>query len=302
MPIKIQADLPARRTLENEHIFVMLEERASHQDIRPLKIAIVNLMPTKIATETQLLRLLSNSPLQTEISLIRMENHQCKYTEQEHLERFYISSSQALSLRFDGMIITGAPVEHLPFEEVDYWEELCRIMDYAEQNVFCTLYICWAAQAGLYHHYGIPKNQLKSKLSGIYPSRAVQKYDPLLRGFDDMFPTPQSRHTHVFKSDIQRISELVLLAESDEAGVVLVKSESNRQVFMSGHLEYDAETLAREYERDLDKNPETRMPENYFPHDDPSKQPLSTWRSTANLFYTNWLNYYVYQRTPFGFI
>lgn len=302
MPIKIQSDLPARSVLENEHIFVMTEQRAAQQDIRPLKIGIVNLMPTKVATETQLLRLLANSPLQVEVSLVHMEKHVSRNTGQEHLERFYITSQQVLDTKFDGMIITGAPVEQIPFEAVDYWDDLCRIMDYADKNVFCTLYICWGAQAGLYHHYGIPKHQLPRKLSGVYMNRSTTWAEPLLRGFDDLFPSPQSRHTTIFKSDIQQVPQLTLLAESDEAGVVLVKSNDNRKIFMTGHLEYDTETLALEYERDCQKGGSAVLPENYFPDGNPAKTPHSIWRSTAHLFYSNWLNYYVYQETPFTFI
>ena len=253
MPIKIQSDLPARSVLENENIFVMTDERANIQDIRPLKIAIVNLMPTKIATETQLLRLLGNTPLQIEISLVHMEAHQSKNTGEEHLEKFYITSAEALNQKFDGMIITGAPVEQIPFEDVDYWEDLCKIMDYAEKNVFCTLYICWGAQAGLYHHYKIPKRPLDKKISGIFQNYKTTMAEPLLRGFDDLFPSPQSRHTEIRKEDIEKNPNLTILAESEESGVLLVKSNDNRQIFMTGHLEYDTETLEMEYRRDLKK-------------------------------------------------
>lgn len=300
MPIKIQSDLPARSVLENENIFVMTDKRANIQDIRPLKIAIVNLMPTKIATETQLLRLLGNTPLQIEISLVHMEAHQSKNTGEEHLEKFYITSAEALNQKFDGMIITGAPVEQIPFEEVDYWSDLCKIMDYAEKNVFCTLYICWGAQAGLYHHYNIPKRPLEKKISGIFQNYKTTVADPLLRGFDDLFPSPQSRHTEIRRSDIENNPNLTILAESEESGVLLVKSNNNRQIFMTGHLEYDTETLEMEYRRDLKKGlTNVEMPKHYFPNDDPTQRPISTWRSIAHLFYSNWLNYYVYQETPY---
>jgi len=300
MPIKIQSDLPARSVLENENIFVMTDERANIQDIRPLKIAIVNLMPTKIATETQLLRLLGNTPLQIEISLVHMEAHQSKNTGEEHLEKFYITSAEALNQKFDGMIITGAPVEQIPFEEVDYWSDLCKIMYYAEKNVFCTLYICWGAQAGLYHHYNIPKRPLEKKISGIFQNYKTTVAEPLLRGFDDLFPSPQSRHTEIRRSDIEKNPNLTILAESEESGVLLVKSNNNRQIFMTGHLEYDTETLEMEYRRDLKKGlTNVEMPKHYFPNDDPTQRPISTWRSIAHLFYSNWLNYYVYQETPY---
>ncbi len=300
MPIKIQSDLPARSVLEQENIFVMTEQRASRQDIRPLKIAIVNLMPTKIATETQLLRLLGNTPLQVEISLVHMESHVSRHTRSEHLERFYITSREVLNSRYDGMIITGAPVEQLPFEQIDYWDDLCAIMDYAREHVFSTLYICWGAQAGLYHHFGIEKHPLEKKLFGIYNHHRTTPAEPLLRGFDDEFPVPQSRHTTVRKEDILADSRLKLLAESDEAGVLLVKSDTNREIFMTGHLEYDTDTLEKEYLRDVDKGLSIEMPFSYFPDNDCSRRPVSTWRSTAHLFYSNWLNYYVYQETPYN--
>lgn len=299
MPIRIQSDLPARLTLENENIFVMTDNRAAQQDIRPLKIAIVNLMPTKLATETQLLRLLGNTPLQVEISLIRMESHESTHTGADHLEKFYTTWSEIRTHKFDGMIITGAPVEQLSFEKVDYWAELCQIMEYAKKNVFSTLFICWGAQAGLYHNFGIKKQPLPSKLSGIYPHYASTWAEPLLRGFDDQFFVPQSRHTTILKSDIEKNSELSILAESEEAGVLLVKTKDNKQIFMTGHLEYDTATLAEEYWRDVSKNLLPIIPKNYFPNDDPNNTPRSKWRSTAHLFFSNWLNYYVYQETPF---
>ena len=302
MPIKILSDLPARKVLEEENIFVMTEQRARTQDIRPLKIALVNLMPTKIATETQILRLLGNTPLQVEISLVHMENHKTKNTRVDHLERFYIPSKEVLKRKFDGMIITGAPVEQLPFEKVDYWKDLTRIMDYAAENVFCTLYICWGAQAGLYYHYGIQKYDLDKKLFGIFKHKRMTRAEPLLRGFDDEFPSPQSRHTEVRSADIKGCSDLTVLAESDEAGVLLVKSKNNREIFMTGHLEYDTDTLALEYTRDKDKGLPIEVPCNYFPGDNPGNTPVSTWRSHAHLFYSNWLNYYVYQETPYEFV
>ncbi|MGP1522146.1 MAG: homoserine O-acetyltransferase MetA [Treponema sp.] len=302
MPIKILSDLPARKVLEEENIFVMTEQRARTQDIRPLKIALVNLMPTKTATETQILRLLGNTPLQVEISLVHMENHKTKNTRADHLERFYIPSKEVLKRKFDGMIITGAPVEQLPFEKVDYWKDLTRIMDYAAENVFCTLYICWGAQAGLYYHYGIQKYDLDKKLFGIFKHKRMTRAEPLLRGFDDEFPSPQSRHTEVRSADIKACSDLTVLAESDEAGILLVKSKNNRQIFMTGHLEYDTDTLALEYTRDKDKGLPIEVPHNYFPGDNPGNTPVSTWRSHAHLFYSNWLNYYVYQETPYEFV
>lgn len=302
MPIKIQSDLPARTVLEKENIFVMTDQRAACQDIRPLKIAIVNLMPTKIATETQLLRLLGNAPLQVEISLVHMESHQSKNTCTDHLERFYITAKELSTKKYDGMIITGAPVEQIPFEEVDYWDELCTIMDWAKSNVFSTLFICWGAQAGLYHNFGINKRNLGKKLFGVYKHYKTTEAEPLLRGFDDIFPVPQSRHTELCTDILTKNPDLTVLAESEEAGILLVKSNDNRQIFMTGHLEYDTETLGNEYRRDLTKGLKLDVPVNYFPSDDPWLKPLSTWRSHAHLFYSNWLNYYVYQETPFGFV
>lgn len=302
MPIKIDSDLPACKVLESENIFVMTGSRAISQDIRPLKIAIVNLMPTKVTTETQLLRLLGNTPLQIEISLVQMENHVSKNVGTDHLEKFYINSSDVFKQKFDGMIITGAPVEQIPFEDVDYWNDLCKIMDYAKTNVFSTLYICWGAQAGLYHHYGVPKYGLDQKMFGIYKNKRSTGPDPLLRGFDDLFPIPQSRHTTIKKEDILKHDDLVILAENKDIGPTIIKTKDNRAIFMTGHLEYDSETLKTEYFRDVDKGLEINIPVNYFPFDDPSKEPCSSWRSTAHLFYSNWLNYYVYQETPFNFV
>lgn len=302
MPIKIQSDLPACKILEEENIFVMTENRALTQDIRPLKIAIVNLMPTKEVTETQLLRLLGNTPLQIEISLVRMENHQSKNTVKDYLDKFYIPSSELFSRKFDGMIITGAPVEQLEFESVDYWDELCKIMDYARENVYSTLYVCWGSFAGLYHHYNVPKYPLERKMSGIFMNERCVEGEPLLRGFDDTFPIPQSRHTTLKKEDVLKCDDLVVLSESAEAGVTIIKSKDNREIFMTGHLEYDTMTLAEEYYRDTEKGMKVPLPKNYFPTNNVNRMPTSYWRSTAHLFYTNWLNYYVYQATPFNFI
>lgn len=300
MPIKIDEDLPARSILEQENIFVMTEERASTQEIRPIEIAIVNLMPTKIATETQLLRLLANTPLQINVHLVQMENHVSKNTMADHLDRFYIPSSEIFHKKFDGMIITGAPVEQMPFEQVDYWNDLCRIMDYAKKNVYSTLYICWGAMAGLYHHYGIQKHIVPTKYSGIYKSSMEDPTEPLLRGFDDLFPVPTSRYTYIDTNDVKKNDGLKLLACNEETGLTLAKSIDNRSIFMTGHLEYDSETLATEYKRDIDKGLDIQPPKNYFPGDDPTKKVPSTWRSTAHLFYSNWLNYYVYQETPYN--
>ncbi|WP_147633892.1 homoserine O-acetyltransferase MetA [Treponema pectinovorum] len=299
MPIKIQSDLPARLVLEKENIFVMTENRASKQDIRPLKIAIVNLMPTKETTETQLLRLLGNTPLQIDISLVRMEKHESTHVSGEHLEKFYIPSSDIFKNKYDGMIITGAPVEQLPFEDVDYWNELCRIMDYAKKNVFSTLFICWGAQAGLYHNYGIEKFALDKKAFGIFENHRVVESEPLLRGFDDFFPVPTSRHTSVKRNLILNEKKLQVLAENQDSEITLSKSNDNRLIFMMGHLEYDTETLSKEYFRDKEKGLKIDVPLNYFPSDDPAKKPKNSWRSTAHLFFSNWLNYYVYQETPY---
>ena len=302
MPIKIQSDLPAKKILENENIFVMTEGRAVTQDIRPLKIAVVNLMPTKSTTETQLLRLLSNTPLQVDVSFISMESHTYRNASQEYLDRFYIPSGELFKHRYDGLIITGAPVEQIPFEQVDYWKELCEIMDWSKRNIFSTLYICWAAQAGLYHLFGVPKYSLPQKKFGIFKNWQAQGHaDPLLRGFDDLFMIPQSRHTQIHAEDIAAKSGLVVLAESDE-GPSIIKTADDRAVFVTGHMEYDTNTLSDEYWRDKNKNLPIQIPQDYFPGDDPNKKPLSSWRSTASLFYRNWLNYYVYQETPYDFV
>ncbi len=299
MPINIPTSLPARTALERENIFVMTEERARHQDIRPLKIAVVNLMPTKIATETQILRLLSNTPLQVDVELIHPASHLSKNTDNAHLERFYTSIEHIGSERYDGMIITGAPVETIPFEEVDYWEELAEIMDYSRRNVYSSLHICWGAQAGLYHHYGVPKYPLGEKLSGVFQHRRYDDNMPLFRGFEDVFPVPHSRYTEVRMEDVQSCPDLELLAASEEAGVCVVAAHEGRQVFITGHLEYDSETLAGEYSRDIAKGLKIDVPRHYFPGDDPQRRPVDTWRAHAHLLFTNWLNFYVYQATPY---
>ena len=300
MPIKIPSDLPARTALEKENIFVMTEDRARTQDIRPLEIAIVNLMPTKIATETQILRLLGNTPLQVNITLLRTAEHVSKNTPLEHLERFYKTFDEIRDLHFDGMIVTGAPVEHLPFEQVDYWEELMRIMNFASTgHVFSTLYICWAAMAALYHFYGIPKHDLPSKRFGVFECSVLEPTSNLFRGFDDEFMIPHSRHTTVRREDIEAVPELNILSSSKEAGVFVVTVKEGRQVFVTGHAEYDADTLRREYLRDKEAGLEIDVPKNYFPNDDDTKEPIVTWRSAANLLYSNWLNYFVYQTTPY---
>lgn len=300
MPINIPADLPARSKLESENIFVLTEDRAAAQDIRPLHIAIVNLMPTKIATENQLLRLLGNSPVQVDITLIKAEAHVSKNTSAEHLERFYTTFSQVRDQRFDGMIITGAPVEQLAFEDVDYWDELKAIMDHSRERVPSTLYICWGAQAGLYHHYGIDKRLLDRKMFGVFSHRVNEPLNPLFRGFDDEFRMPHSRHTEIAREDVAAQTDLAILAESAEAGVCIVKDRANRQFFITGHMEYDADTLAGEYFRDLDRGLEIAVPRGYFPDDNPANPPRVGWRSHANLFFSNWLNFYVYQAMSFN--
>jgi homoserine O-succinyltransferase len=299
MPINIPSDLPARAALERENIFVMTDATAERQDIRPLRIALVNLMPTKIATELQLLRLLGNSPLQVDIRLLRTGAHRSKNTSQEHLERFYRTFDEVCSEKFDGMIITGAPLERIDFEEVDYWPELQEIMDYSAENVFSTLYICWGAQAGLYHRFGVPKRMLPEKISGVFPHRVCLPAQKLFRGFDDVFYMPQSRYTEIRRGDIEQHPDLELLCESDEAGVGVVIAGESGEIFVTGHLEYEADTLALEYRRDLDRGLDIRIPAHYFPDDDPSRPPVVSWRAHAHLFFSNWLNYHVYQETPF---
>ena len=299
MPIRIPDSLPATTILENENIFVMTEYRAFHQDIRPLKLLILNLMPTKIVTETQLLRKLSNSPLQVEVELLHTSSHISQNTDADHLSSFYTTFSNIKSQKYDGMIITGAPVENLDFTDVDYWDELCEIMEWSKTHVHSTLHICWGSQAGLYYHYGVPKYSLEQKLFGVFPHTALKKQSPLFRGFDDEFYIPHSRYTENRAEDISAKSELELLAVSPQAGVFAVKSRDNRHFFISGHPEYDPETLALEYFRDVNKGLDIQVPANYFPGDDPTNPPLVRWRSAAQLFYTNWLNYYVYQTTPY---
>ena len=299
MPIKINNDLPAKRTLEQENIFIMAEDRATKQDIRPLKLLILNLMPKKIETETQLLRLLGNSPLQLEIELLQVKSHVSKNTSKSHLQAFYKCFEDVKHNRYDGLIITGAPVEHLPFEEVDYYDELCEIMEWSKTNVYSTFHICWGAQAGLYYHYGIKKYPLEKKLFGVFEHKPLNKKHNLLRGFDDVFWVPQSRHTTVRANDIKRTPGLYILSASDEAGVYIVADKSCRQFFVTGHSEYNPDTLANEYFRDLKKGLPIEMPKNYFPDDDPTKKPVWKWKSHANLMFSNWLNYFVYQQTPF---
>lgn len=300
MPIKIPDALPAKEILAGENIFVMEEIRASHQDIRPLQIAILNLMPTKIATETQILRLLGNSPLQVEITLVRTGTYQSKNTPEEHLVNFYLTFDEIAHRKFDGFIITGAPVEHLDFEEVDYWPELTRIIDWTHHNVYSTLFICWGAQAGLYHQYGIRKYPLPAKMFGVFPHKINRRNVPLLRGFDDIFYAPHSRHTEIRSQDIAEIPELDILAESEEAGVYLLMDKTGRQVFVTGHSEYDPLTLKSEYDRDVRLGKPIHVPLNYYPGDDPAQMPVVRWRGHSNLLFVNWLNYYVYQETPYN--
>ena len=300
MPIKIPADLPATETLHNENIFVMTESRALTQDIRPLKILILNLMPTKIATETQLARLLGNSPLQVEPEFLQTASYVPKNTSAEHMIAFYKHFDEVKNNKYDGLIITGAPVEQMPFEEVEYWDELCRIMEWSKTNVTSTFHICWGAQAGLYYHYGIRKYPLDKKLFDVFLHKAEHKPSMLLRGFDDEFWVPHSRHTTVLREDIEKHPELKILASSDEAGVYAVATERGKQIFITGHSEYDADTLKKEYLRDKNAGLPIEVPKNYFPDDDDTKEPIVRWRSHANLIYSNWLNYFVYQITPYN--
>ena len=299
MPIKIPNQLPATNILTQENIFVMTETRAHTQDIRPLQILLLNLMPTKIDTETQLSRLLGNTPLQVELTLMHTGTHKSKNTSEEHLLAFYTTFDEICDRHFDGMIITGAPVEHMPFEEVEYWDELCRIMEWSVSHVHSTFHICWGAQAGLYYHFGVEKKQLDKKLFGIFPHQADYKRSILFRGFDDVFYVPHSRHTTVDRADLEKIHELKILASSEEAGVFALSTRNGRQIFITGHPEYDPGTLNKEYVRDLNAGKPIDIPVNYFPDDDPSKEPLVNWRSAANLLYSNWLNYFVYQTTPY---
>lgn len=299
MPIKIPHDLPAFKRLESENIFVMSRERAEHQDIRPLKIVILNIMPKKIETETQLLRLLSNTPIQVNIDLLHMISHVSKNTPSNHLESFYTSFDEIKNDWYDGMIITGAPVEHLEFEDVDYWDEICDIMEWSKTHVFSTLHICWGAQAGLYYHFGIQKQQLSKKLFGIFPHKRDYPHSQLIRGFDDVFMVPHSRYTTVKRSDIENVESLQIITSSEEAGVHIVANKNGRQYFITGHSEYSRNTLAEEYFRDKEKGLDIHIPYNYFPGDDTSQKPVFSWKSHANLLFSNWLNHCIYQCTPY---
>ncbi|SES96332.1 homoserine O-succinyltransferase [Natronincola peptidivorans] len=299
MPVKIPDNLPATEVLNKENIFVMTQSRALTQDIRALKIGILNLMPTKITTEIQILRMLGNSPLQVDIVLLHPKSHTSKNTPEKHLTTFYKTFDDVKHQKFDGLIITGAPVEHLAFEAVTYWEELKKIMDWSLENVTSTFHICWGAQAGLYHHFGVPKYPLDSKMFGIFPHTVNKKNVKLLRGFDDHYSAPHSRHTEVRRQDIEKVPELEILSESEESGIYIVATKDGRQIFVTGHSEYDPTTLKAEYDRDVSAGKDIEMPKNYFAGDDPTKPPIVTWRSHANLLFANWLNYYVYQETPY---
>jgi homoserine O-succinyltransferase len=299
MPIKISAGLPAYNKLLDENIFVIDDSAAAHQDIRPLRVAILNLMPNKIETETQILRLLSNSALQIDIELLGTASHSSKNTSRDHLTKFYRTFYEVRDQFFDGLIITGAPIETLPFEDVDYWSELCEIFEWSKTNVYSTFHICWGAQAGLYYRYGVPKYPLKNKMFGIFPHRILANHEPLLRGFDEEFWVPHSRHTEVRAADIKKVAELTILASSDQSGVHLIRDADGRNIFAMGHSEYDRNTLAGEYFRDLEKGLPIAKPENYFPYGDTDEKPRFIWRSAANLLFCNWLNYCVYQKTPF---
>ena len=299
MPIKIPNQLPATNVLESENIFVMTEHRAMTQDIRPLQVLLLNLMPTKIATETQLARLLSNTPLQVELELMQTSTYVGKNTPQEHMLKFYTDFAHVRDRYFDGMVITGAPVEKLDFDQVEYWDELCQIMEWSKTHVHSTFHICWAAQAALYYHYGIQKIPLPEKLSGVYPHWVVRRSSMLMRGFDDRFMVPHSRNTTVALEDVMACDKLKILAVSEKAGLYAAATEGGRQIFITGHSEYDADTLKGEYIRDLKQGLNPHVPENYFPNDDPSREPIMSWRSHANLLYMNWLNYFVYQSTPY---
>lgn len=299
MPIKIPDSLPAKKTLTNENIFVMDEQRALQQDIRPLRIAILNLMPTKIITETQLLRLISNTPIQIEIELLHPKTHISKNTSREHMTKFYKTFDEVKHEKFDGLIITGAPVEQMEFEEVNYWNELKTIMEWSLSNVYSTFHICWGAQAALYYHYGIKKYPLKEKIFGVFEHCICKPNTMLLRGFDECFFAPHSRHTEVRREDIEKVKEIDILSDSEQAGVYVMKTDGGRQVFVTGHSEYDRLTLKEEYDRDISRGFNIKVPANYFPDDDPKKSPVINWRGHANLLFSNWLNYYVYQETPF---
>lgn len=299
MPVKIPSTLPAAKILTEENIFVMDDTRAMTQDIRPLRIAILNLMPTKEVTETQLLRLLGNTSLQIEITLLTMASHVSANTSREYLDAFYRTFDSVKDSKFDGLVITGAPVENLPFEKVDYWNEMTRIMDWSRTHVYSTLHICWASQAALYHRYGIDKHQLDDKMFGIFEHRVLNPRHKLVRGFDDTFNAPHSRHTTIHKEDIEKIPELEILAVSEDAGAFIVAGRDGRSIYVSGHAEYDADTLSREYNRDVGRGLKIGVPRNYYPDDDPTKPPRVSWRAHANLLFVNWLNYFVYQETPF---
>ena len=299
MPIKIANGLPAHKALEAENIFVMTEERAVSQDIRPLKIILLNLMPTKIETETQILRLLSNSPLQVEVELLQVKSHKSKNTSAEHMLKFYKTFDEICDQKYDGMIVTGAPVENLEFEQVDYWEELCTIFEWSKKHVYSTFHICWGAQAGLYYHYGVPKYPLDKKLFGVFPHRSLDTLHPLMRGLDDEFYVPHSRHTKNRMNDIALVKDLQIISYSDMAGVHLISDMACRNFFATGHSEYDRDTLSKEYFRDVNKGLEIDVPHNYFPDNDPTKTPDMKWRSAANIIFANWLNYFVYQQTPY---
>ena len=299
MPIKIPNSLPATGVLESENIFVITESRAISQDIRPLHILLLNLMPTKIATETQLARVLGNTPLQVELELLQVSSHESKNVSQQHMLAFYKTFDQIRQNKYDGMVITGAPVEHLPFEEVDYWDELCEIMAWSRNHVHSTFHICWGAQAGLYFHYGVRKVPLEKKLFGVFPHRVERRSSILLRGFDDVFMVPHSRHTTILREDVEAVPQLKILASSEEAGIYAMATDQGRQVFITGHSEYDPDTLEKEYLRDKNAGLPIEVPKNYYPNDDDTQFPLSTWRAHANLLYSNWLNYFVYQNTPY---
>jgi len=299
MPVKIPTTLPARATLENENVFIMDEDRAIHQDIRALRVAILNLMPTKVATETQLLRLLSNSALQVEVTLLHTATHESKNIDADHLLKHYVTFAEVKNEKFDGLIITGAPVEQMAFKDVDYWDELTEIINWGDKNVESNFYICWGAQAALYHKYGVPKYDLPKKMFGVFEHRILSSTESLLRGFDDIFFAPHSRHTEIRRADIERVDDIQLLAESEEAGVYIVGSKDGRHIYVTGHSEYDPLTLKREYDRDVNKGLPIQVPKNYYPEDDPTQNPHVRWRGHANLLYTNWLNYYVYQTTAF---
>ncbi len=299
MPIKVSDSLPAKSILNDEGIFVMGDDRAFHQDIRPLKIVILNIMPNKIQTEVQLLRLLSNFPIQVEVTFIRTESYNSKHTSMDYLDQFYKVFGDIRNSKFDGMIITGAPVEQMPFEQVQYWQELTEIMEWSKANVTSTFHICWGAQAGLYYHYGIDKYELPEKLSGVYAHTKTYNHVDLLRGFDDVFYVPHSRHTSVKIEDVQACKELEVWAQSEKAGLYIAASKEGRQIFVMGHSEYDSNTLKNEYFRDLEKGLKPHIPENYFKDNDPQKEPVSMWKAHSSLLYSNWLNYYVYQLTPY---